>query len=279
MPDVLLLAYRTLVGVALVQGDEHRALLVLHSMATLAEARQLPRLKAHGLAERIRIYAMQGCGETAEGLTHALDAMAPTFAEAAYLPFETHYRLLSAIAKAHAAIGRRDLDDAEHRLAEADVLATSMRRARDAMTVKVLRAIVARERDAPNALPLLGEALQLAAIGGYERLLADTHPLAVRMGAELRTQPSGSQRNAGFETSSHDAIVARPVAPSGLLTPKESEILAFLAKGLSNKLIARAMRISDETVKWHIKNVFFKLAAGTRKHAVERARLLGLLAA
>ena len=31
------------------------------------------------------------------------------------------------------------------------------------------------------------------------------------------------------------------------------------------------------TVKWHVKNLFLKLSAGTRKHAVDRARLLGLV--
>jgi LuxR family maltose regulon positive regulatory protein len=65
----------------------------------------------------------------------------------------------------------------------------------------------------------------------------------------------------------------------GPLTPKESEVLALLDKGMSNKLIARAMDISDETVKWHVKNLFLKLSAGTRKHAVDRARLLGLVGA
>jgi len=74
--------------------------------------------------------------------------------------------------------------------------------------------------------------------------------------------------------------VIRP-APNrcGPLTPKESEVLALLDKGMSNKLIARAMDISDETVKWHVKNLFLKLSAGTRKHAVDRARLLGLVGA
>jgi LuxR family maltose regulon positive regulatory protein len=63
-----------------------------------------------------------------------------------------------------------------------------------------------------------------------------------------------------------------------MLTPKEAEVLALLDGGMSNKLIARAMSVSDETVKWHLKNLFSKLSAGTRKHAVDRARLLGLLA-
>jgi LuxR family maltose regulon positive regulatory protein len=48
---------------------------------------------------------------------------------------------------------------------------------------------------------------------------------------------------------------------------------------MSNELIAKTMDISDETVKWHLKNLFSKLSPGTRKHAVDRARLLGLIAA
>jgi LuxR family maltose regulon positive regulatory protein len=63
----------------------------------------------------------------------------------------------------------------------------------------------------------------------------------------------------------------------GLLTPKEARILALLAVGRANKEIARAMDIGEQTVKWHLKNVFFKLNAASRKHAVDRARLLGLL--
>ena len=55
-------------------------------------------------------------------------------------------------------------------------------------------------------------------------------------------------------------------------------MLRLLGSGLSNKHIARALEVSDETVKWHLKNLFLKLSAGSRKHAVDRARLLGLLA-
>jgi LuxR family transcriptional regulator, maltose regulon positive regulatory protein len=36
------------------------------------------------------------------------------------------------------------------------------------------------------------------------------------------------------------------------------------------------MDISDETVQWHLKHLFSKLSAGTRRHAVDRARMLGL---
>ncbi|MDE2455589.1 MAG: helix-turn-helix transcriptional regulator, partial [Burkholderiales bacterium] len=65
--------------------------------------------------------------------------------------------------------------------------------------------------------------------------------------------------------------------PSMALTPKEREVLELLARNLSNKEIGLAMQVGETTVKWHMKNLFAKLDAGTRKQLVQRARLLGLL--
>ena len=65
---------------------------------------------------------------------------------------------------------------------------------------------------------------------------------------------------------------------SRTLTPKERSILLLLAQNYSNKEIAKSIEVSDETVKWHLKNLFNKLEAGSRKHAVTRARSLGFIA-
>lgn len=67
------------------------------------------------------------------------------------------------------------------------------------------------------------------------------------------------------------------VSPSRLLTPKEREVLQLLARNLSNKQIAQALNVGEETVKWHLKNLFGKFQAGTRKHVVDRAYMLGIL--
>jgi LuxR family maltose regulon positive regulatory protein len=67
--------------------------------------------------------------------------------------------------------------------------------------------------------------------------------------------------------------------PSTALTPKEREVLVLLARNLSNKEIGLAMQVGEETIKWHMKNLFAKLDAGTRKQVVSRARILGLLEA
>ncbi|HEY6511848.1 MAG TPA: helix-turn-helix transcriptional regulator, partial [Burkholderiaceae bacterium] len=76
------------------------------------------------------------------------------------------------------------------------------------------------------------------------------------------------------------AAAARTHAnPTMALTPKEREVLELAARNLSNKEIGLAMQVGEETVKWHMKNLFAKLDAGTRKQVVQRARILGLLEA
>ena len=59
---------------------------------------------------------------------------------------------------------------------------------------------------------------------------------------------------------------------SDLLTARERDVLAMISQGLSNKRIARAIGISPETVKSHVKRIFLKLVLGTRSEAVFRAQ-------
>jgi ATP/maltotriose-dependent transcriptional regulator MalT len=61
------------------------------------------------------------------------------------------------------------------------------------------------------------------------------------------------------------------------LTARERDVLAMVSQGSSNKRIARALEISPETVKSHIKRIFSKLAVHTRAGAVFRAVSLDLL--
>tara|TARA_R110001592_G_scaffold178141_1_gene418797 strand:+ start:10916 stop:11563 length:648 start_codon:yes stop_codon:yes gene_type:complete len=51
------------------------------------------------------------------------------------------------------------------------------------------------------------------------------------------------------------------------LTSREHEILKLIAKGMSNKLIARELDISDGTVKVHVKHVLKKLELNSRVEA------------
>jgi ATP/maltotriose-dependent transcriptional regulator MalT len=64
---------------------------------------------------------------------------------------------------------------------------------------------------------------------------------------------------------------------SDRLTARERDVLALISQGRSNKHIARALEISPEIVKSHVKRIFLKLAVSTRTEAVFRAVSLELL--
>ncbi|MGZ3459638.1 MAG: LuxR C-terminal-related transcriptional regulator [Archangium sp.] len=66
------------------------------------------------------------------------------------------------------------------------------------------------------------------------------------------------------------------VAPEGL-TPREREVLALLAEGLSNKAIAERLDISEHTAKFHVNAVLAKLGVQRRTEAVVRAARMGLV--
>jgi NarL family two-component system response regulator LiaR len=61
------------------------------------------------------------------------------------------------------------------------------------------------------------------------------------------------------------------------ITARELEILALVARGLSNREIAAQLFVSENTVKTHCSRAFDKLGAARRTQAVQRGKELGLL--
>lgn len=70
------------------------------------------------------------------------------------------------------------------------------------------------------------------------------------------------------------AIVEEPTEP---LTAREREVLGLLGRGLSNKMIARDLRISEHTVKFHVSSIYAKLGVASRTEAVSLGARLGLI--
>lgn len=277
LPDSQLAAYRALAVIAWRKGDDRRALDVLDQLRTLGTERGIPRMVMVSLAEQVRIHALAAHPETAHARFVSLEAMRPAFRRAEFAPFLPLYDLTTAIARAYVAFASRDIGGAQDALKRADVLSAKLGRGREAIVIKALRAVAADEHGhADVAAALIREADGLAAIGGLARVIADTHPRAAALVGNI--VDTASVRAAPIEAP-RAATARAGIVQGGLLTPKEAQILRLLDANMSNKTIARSMDISDETVKWHLKNLFSKLSAGTRKHAVDRARLLGLISA
>ena len=68
--------------------------------------------------------------------------------------------------------------------------------------------------------------------------------------------------------------VEQPAEP---LTVREREVLGLLGWGLSNKMIARDLRISEHTVKFHVSSIYAKLGAASRTEAVRLGARFGLI--
>lgn len=137
----------------------------------------------------------------------------------------------------------------------------------------------AAAQDWPAAFGHARKAIELL-LQQQQRQPASGQPPAARRVAEAPLAPmlpladEGGLWRPAFATPLGDADAA---AAALQMTPRERAILALLARSYSNKEIAQALAIGDETVKWHLKKVYAKLQAGTRKHAVSRARALGLI--
>jgi DNA-binding NarL/FixJ family response regulator len=125
-------------------------------------------------------------------------------------------------------------------------------------------------------------------------------PSAERRRLRVRLPP-GVDVVAEFETAEDarrsgiaaDAVMAAPTIPAkpgvptgepaigneGVehLTPREGQVLALLAEGLSNRGIAERLGISDQTVKFHVASVMGKLGTANRVETVRLAVRRGLI--
>jgi LuxR family maltose regulon positive regulatory protein len=279
-PGSTLLGYRTAARIAAAQGVEHRALDLLEALHAVGVARNLPRLCVASLGEQIRIHAGRSRAETCRLL---LLKMGEVIDRAGRPPTSLWYRsvaILQTVAGVNAAIAGHDWKGALLALDAAPGVADYFKLGRLRLEIMALRALVL-DRLGETGRPLMLEALNLAHTLGLARTFVDAHPMIADWMRRLAEEGSEAA------TATPVPRVVRPKPPGGpstpravpsmVLTPKERQVLELLARSLSNKEIALAMSVGEETIKWHVKNLFGKLDAVSRKHVVRRANLLGLL--
>lgn len=285
-PETALLAYRTAARIAGAQGAEHRALDLLETLFAIGAARHMPRLCVVSLAEQARMHAGRFRSETCRALAQRIDEIVAV-EEASQGPvWRRMVELQQATAHANAAIAARDWRGARAALERAAPVADGLKLGRAGIENLALRAFVL-DRNSEQGRDLMREAMDLAHTYGLARVFVDAHPAIADWARSLAVDEGGYPEPG---RSIAVARVLRPTTaapvrdaagpraiPSMVLTPKEREVLELLARNLTNKEVALAMGLGEETVKWHLKNLFGKLDAANRKHVVRRAQVLGLL--
>ncbi len=104
--------------------------------------------------------------------------------------------------------------------------------------------------------------LQAAVVGVTQGLVVVPHAFASVLSPERRA-------------TAFERVILEGTDES--LTPREREVLELVSQGLSNKLIARRLQISEHTVKFHISSITGKLGASSRTDAVRRGLSRGLI--
>jgi LuxR family maltose regulon positive regulatory protein len=281
LPETLLLAYRTSARIAVAQGAEARAIEILDEMDAVGRTRHMPRLSIASLTEQVRLHAQSFRAQTCRQLCERIDELLTDEAHARGPLWRRSVEVLRDLAHGLAAIAARQWRGAVGPLERAEATARGSQLTRLRVEIMGLRAW-ALDRCGEMSSGLLHEAMDLARAYGLLRVFGDAHPglgewvQDVTRAAGKVTAAGISGALSGSSQPPREPSVAR-TTPSMALTSKEREVLELLARNLTNKEIALALQISDQTIKWHLKNLFTKLDAGTRKQAVQRARILGLL--
>jgi LuxR family maltose regulon positive regulatory protein len=127
---------------------------------------------------------------------------------------------------------------------------------------------------------ILVQALEQGLAGGFLRCFVDEGPVLVDRLRRLAVSLAKPRPEiAAYASRIVQAAAAAAPAPRDQersrrekLTQRESELLALVSDGLSNREIAETLAVSETTIKWHLKNIFGKLAVANRMQAVRVAR-------
>jgi LuxR family maltose regulon positive regulatory protein len=282
LPDPLL---RVMLGICrshAVLGQLDAALRVAEGLRMYARARRLDRLLCYALLERMRLQLARH--ETAQAHAtwdeiaqlHALHERSDSTALSEIAIVARRAEIL-----AHIYAGR--LEIARGRIDALIALCEARGRQRRVAALLFQRAAVAQalgEGEVASASALQG--LRLAQRLGLVRSVLDAHPAvcdlldgALSLAREDtllsfhadRMRAAAGQGPLAGAALGKAALAPAPAAPEAL-SAREVEVLQQLALALPNKEIARALGMSGETVKWHLRNIYAKLRVTTRYQAL-----------
>jgi len=288
--ECALRAYLVLARIARQRTHYDLAAILLHEAETLGQRRQWPRLVAASVAERVSLLLEVGRTKEARLSVDHLDRYAELHragsgrsgAEIAQYRTLSRWRVSWAEAPSREAVAA--LRQLYHRAVERRDLYAGCRLAVE------LTDMLASIGESTEADSLFFHTIELGAAaglyqvflekrGGSGTLLRRAYARADAVDStERHVLPFVWSLLSRWEAGHAESAQPRPTSVvSDTLTGRERDILSRIGEGLPNKRIARALDISPETVKSHIKNIFLKLSVTARAEAVSRGKSLGIL--
>jgi LuxR family maltose regulon positive regulatory protein len=286
MLDCVWSAYFVISRVATTRMNFERARTLLERAENLGVARDWGRLSAGVIAEQARLDVNDGRLDEAAACVDRLERLArkyPAARPCAWSEVEWRHKL----ARAHLLGAQARPDEAISILQQLQREAEAMQHRQFLICIAIrLSAVQLTAGKVPEAVGRFRRVLAACAAAGLYQTVLDEGPLISNL--LLTTRESGnvqadlvpyvSRLEAGLQRAGQDRFAPNSGAPIlTTLSRRETGILKLIAKGLSNKEVARSLDIGPETVKSHLKSVFNKLGVERRAQAVSRAQTLGLV--
>lgn len=302
--NAALLDYTTLAYVAVARihdamGEPTRAQELLEELEAIAYASNWTRMRRSVHWERVRRALVLGEVERAKSIASRI-RFDGTSVDHRWIPFseDTEGDVIGGI---RLAIAEDRTEDALNSIARHLSEAARLNRVRRQIKLRLLEAMAFRAMgDRATALSAMQGALELAAPGGFIRIfieesdtaldlireIGDLHSDEVSSMTQSRSARAamavGDLRHSiltasGLESKKASALEGEAFEPLEPLSDRERQILASVAQCASNKAIAAKLFISENTVKFHLKNIYSKLAVSGRAQAIHAAHQMRLI--
>jgi LuxR family maltose regulon positive regulatory protein len=263
-PDTLIFGY--LAAARLSEEDQRLDLAQaqLERMVSIGRARSLPRVEAVGRRHLVQLFVRTGQLSLAQAEIQRLEGLLSSLPNSSSPSLCNLVRLSCRMAQATlpktiATMSPRQAAD------EACTLAKRLHRGSDYVIARGRLGRARLDEGDMKGKEDVQDSLVTARAWGLNRVLNDHD----------RQRSASTHQENPPQFPRQDPL--RDPVQSGALTQREYDVLQGLAASLSNKEIALTLGLSDETIKWHLKNLFRKLEAADRKIAVARARMLRLI--
>lgn len=281
--EAQIMGYCTMMKIKDVQGRRPEATSFFNHIVDICSRESFPRQRMQALHERVRSLVRNGDLDAAYDLA---DSEGLSLAAAPHCNGRDWDRVacLKDLIRARIALAEGEAERVLEFVAPGLAVARKVGRRLRMVELLLLTAEAEHRRNRHDeAAAALEEALSLADADHFTRVFLDHGPYLLPL-LKKAAQKEGASRHRRTLVAAFDGAalpgVQREMNGAVLLEPlsvRERDVLTLMAGGKSNRFIAGELAITENTVKWHVKNIFQKLGVENRTAAVLAAQSMKLV--